>query len=138
MTRKRTAERIEFLSDVLVTAVENMGYGWFSTEEWHCVEGDEENWFAEIRATDTAEEFRIDLDTVAKGFGVMTNRKIKFADKYSGEVPHNGKTGERMYISDASCKRILQASRENDACEIDVVDALAIIECALFGAVRYA
>ena len=124
---KRSAERLEFLNDVLITFAEGgiqmigevldkemfgdfkdvrepSGYNWISVRY-----SDEEE----------PESHKITIDTVAQGFSRLSK-------------------GEVDYLSELGRKRLLKCSRENDAGEIDAVDATGIIEIALFGKVTYA
>jgi hypothetical protein len=137
----RTQERIQFLTDVLITAVENYGYGWFSVDEYE-PGGDEPDGKAYAAITDDFDDnkqHRIDLAVIAHGFGVITDAKPAVDPKHpnDGEVLHNAKTGQRLFVSGQNRKRLVEASRLNDAGELDVIDALAVVECGLFGAVTY-
>lgn len=153
----RTAERVEFLGDVLVGAIENYGYGWFLVEEYHIPEDDPSSWFADIIAEDDDEKtvHHVDLDVLARGFGVIRDAKLdttptetRYLD-YGGEkhpyevggetVLHNAKTGQRLFMSEAQRANILLTNRTNgDDGDMDVIDYLAVLECALFGQVVYA
>lgn len=138
--KAETAERIEFLTDCLVGAVEHHRYGWFDVDEWE----PSEDGTAYALVTEQDEEqaqHRLDLDTVRKGLQVI--RDAKLADIDAGvcgvdQVLANAETGERLYLAERYWETIAEADRENDATEIDVVLALAIVECGLFGQVRYA
>lgn len=126
---QRSAERIEFLQDVLVGAIENSGYGWFTVQAY-------QDDFADITDNETEIQYHVDLDTVAQGIGVINKAKIEY---FEGEhALANDYTGERLYLSAERRKAIVQASRDNDAGDLDVVDCLAILECAIFGQVTYA
>ncbi|MFC4089330.1 hypothetical protein [Micromonospora sp. GCM10011541] len=136
-TRTRSAERKQFLTDVLITAVEHCGYGFFTSKEW---EPDADEPYAVIQWHDGEEwlEQRIDLDTISKGLGVIRRAVMRETER-DGEVLHNSKTGERMYLHPEQRKNIMLADRTNyDEGDLDVVDALAVLECALFGRVEYA
>lgn len=122
---ERSAERQEFLNDVLicfteggiqmigkVLDVEEFG----NTEDFGGPFG--YNWVL-IRFNDDPENHKITIDTVAQGISRMSK-------------------GEVEYLTEKSRKRLLQSSRENDAGEIDAVDATNIIETGLFGKVMYA
>ncbi|MDH6462084.1 hypothetical protein M2302_002259 [Micromonospora sp. A200] len=135
-TRTRSAERIEFLDGLLVTAIENYGYGWFLVHEY---EGEGADAYAVIEPEDEpGTKHRVDIDTMAKGLGVIRRAVMRETER-DGEVLHNAETGERLYMGRALRKDILDADRTNgDEGDIDVVGALAVLECALFGQVVYA
>jgi len=87
------------------------------------------------------EQVLINLDTFARGLGVIRNAVPKVDERYpdDGEVLHNRKTGERLYLSSYLREDILAADRTNgEEGDIDVVGALAVLECGLFGKVVYA
>jgi hypothetical protein len=134
----RTTERTEFLTDVVVTAIENYGYGpWFEVCAYDSTKG---RAVIEVE-DDKANRHMVDADMIAKGFGVIRSAVLRRAvgdDECQPDVLHNVKTGQRLYLSPSNQRRILTAYRECDAGDLDVVDALAILECALFGAVTYA
>ncbi len=161
--RARSPERIEFLASIVVGAVEHAGYGFIEALEFEWE--DEPNTYALIRdrymreggyteAEYLASERRIDLDTAAAGLGVIRRAVLKrtqvrrghvFLEKGMTSIPptfgmelHNAKTGQRLYMSEAHRKHILEADRNPDEGDLDVVDYLAIIECAIYGAVVYA
>lgn len=119
----RTTLRTEFLTDILTCAIENYGYGAFTTLKyrWQNVEQP----FADIRFDEEDEPgnavYHVTIDTIAHGLGVIR--------KHAPEL---------LYLSFDNYKIILDANAENDASNIDVYLALAILECALFGKVVYA
>ena len=129
----------EFLTDVLICAVENMGYGWFIVDEYRPFEADGAS-YALITEDEEDIQHRLDLDLIVKGIAVIEAAVL--ADFPAGErvdrVLANAETGERLYLDERSRDLILDADWHNDASEIDVVLALAIVECGLFGQVRYA
>lgn len=136
MSITRSEERVEFLDGLLVTAIENFGYGWFVVHEYG---GEGATSYAVIEPEDDpGTKHRVDLDTMAKGLGVIKRAELRGTER-DGEVLHNSATGERLYMSTELRKDIMLADRTNgDEGDIDVVGALAILECALFGAVTYA
>lgn len=137
----RSVERAEFLGNVLVTALEHQGYGFPEIVEYHVDNDDPEGTYAVI--TDrkarprTGTRTRIDLDTIARGIGVIERARLRDVDGEDEKVLHNAATGQRLYLSTDARALILAESRANDGGEIDVVLALAILECALFGQVEY-
>ena len=150
MPKERTPERIEFLHDLMVTAIENYGYGWFDVLEY---EGDGADIRAVIRQQeeDEPETFTVDIDTMAKGLGVIRSAVEKdFPAKVWDRDAHmhvdgteralaNAKTGDRLEFGGKPRKMLLLADRTNgEDGDYDVLGALAVLECALFGQVRYA
>ena len=115
----RSQTRKDFLNDIFTCAIENYGYGAFQTLRYKWQNLDEP--FAEIQFDDDPAVWRVDLDTIAHGLGVIHRH-----------------APELLYLSFGNYKMILEADRENDACQIDTGLALAILECALFGKVVYA
>jgi hypothetical protein len=120
---KRTEERNEFLASILVSAIEHAGYGFPGILKYSGLTMDADS-YAVIydRYEETPDgsanwapkqTWRIDVDTIAKGIGILRKRN------YPGT------------------RDLIEADRENDATEIDVVGALAIVEAALFGDVVY-
>lgn len=118
---RRTAERTAFLSDVLETALYHSGYGWFRVVEYDADKGVaviEE--YESCGACKEHERHTVDLDTIAKGLGVL--RRTEPA----------GFAGEALTM-------LRLADRTNgDDGDYDVIGGLAVIECALFGKVVYA
>lgn len=143
-TTRRSQERIDFLTDVLTTAVEHGGYGFFYVDEyrWENVEPGEAYAIVTDKEDDEVGSYRIDLDLIAKGLGVIRSAELREITDWDGsavEVLHNVKTGERLYLSESQRKNILLADRTNyDEGDLDVIDALAVVECGLFGKVVYA
>lgn len=151
MSKSKSIERQIFLADVMITAIEHAGYGFPGLVRWD-LDMDREpsvstativDRYAEDEKEDDASPtyITVTLDTIAAGIGVIQRAEIReivdhaFSDP--DRVLHNAKSGQRLYLSRDSRKEILEASKANDAGEIDVVLALAILECALFGAVTY-
>lgn len=130
MPQLRSIERKEFLSDLLIQACHHNGYG-FPEVEWATEFDYMQDFSTPFRAdiTDRYEEdspeiddahantFQVSIDTMARGINLI----IKRLDLVSPE----------------NRKRIMVASKANDASDMDVVDCLAILEIALFGKVVY-
>lgn len=141
----RSAERIDFLSDLLITATEHGGYGAFDVESWDYRDGNPGDGKAVIRFyDDPRSSYVVDIDVMAKGLGIIRNA-VKRQVKRPGpggrpeEVFHNASTGQRLYLGSAIRAPLLLADRTNgDDGDYDVIGALAVLEIALFGAVRYA
>lgn len=133
----RSAARAQFLADVLTTAIESGEYGWFSVIEYQASETAPT---ARIVADDdeSGQRLVVDLATIAHGLQTIELAAGRPVGDDGQLVPHNYQTGARLYMSFAQRRAIRGASRANDAGELDVIDALAILECALFGAVTYA
>jgi hypothetical protein len=146
---ERSDERNEFLADLLVTAIESGTLGsWMDVQDYHVPEDEPEaGWFADIREAawaaddpDGPEEWHVDLDLIAHGIGVIRDAVFKPVEDWDGntvEVLHNTSTGERLHVSGSQRRRILEASRENDAGLLDALDALAVLECACYGRVVF-
>lgn len=139
---KRSDERKEFLADVITTAVEGgtgywaqvSQYQWVDTYGYLTEEGQDrvhvsvgERNGDEPRATlhelddDESgykpEGLELTLDVVARGIGRIQRGEVSLSDWYRD--------------------RILAASRENDAGQIDAGDADTIVQAGLLGEVRY-
>lgn len=133
-TRTRTRKREQFLADNLARAMEHGGYGFPTCVEYYTPDGKPGEWFAVIedRYTEEGEEeygttWRVDLETVAKGFGVIRRW-------HAGDGTHDDDWKPARWVKD-----LLLADRTNGADgDIDVIGALAVLECALFGKVVYA
>lgn len=125
MAKKRSAEREQFLSDLLVTAIEHAGYGFPGIVEYEPEpDGNPGASFAVIYdryeededQDEPSKTWRIDIDTMAKGLGVV--RKFR----------RDGKAGAQ-FVTD-----LLLSDRTNaDDGDYDVIGALLVLECALFG-----
>ncbi len=123
-TRTRSEARAEFLGYLLTTAMEHSGYGFPELEEYHVPEGHFDEWFAVItnryldaEDDDYGKTYRVDINTMAKGLGIL--RKTENPSDW--------------------VKELLVADRTNGADgDYDVIGALAVLECALFGFVVYA
>lgn len=135
--RTRSPERIEFLSNLLCAAIENGGYGFFRTVTWHCPPSNPAAWQAVIADPDDGgKQYRITLDTMAKGLGVIRRAIVATSD--DGTFYHNAETFERLYVPSDARRELLLADRtDGDDGDYDVVGALAVLECALFGRVVY-
>jgi len=132
--------RREFLTDILTMAIENGGHGWFSVEEYVWSRPDTEPYALVVEGCDgdnDDERHRITFDVIRKGLGIIGKARIRETER-DGWVLHNVSTEQRLYMSRDMQTRIMRASRENHAGDLDAIDALAIVECGLFGAVTYA
>jgi hypothetical protein len=126
-----------FLDDLIVTLIENFGaLCWFGTDDYDCPED------GPVTATivdDEGKRHEITRDTMSRGIQVI--RRARLAP---GSTDHdrsqvvNADTGQRLYMSPGHQQRILAAAGEDDGGDMDVIDASAIAECALYGQVVYA
>lgn len=154
---EKSAERIEFLSDILceVTGAGSYGFFYLVGETG----GGTKDHVARIIDKEDAcdghgmplDEIPVDkivtvtLDTIATGLGVIQRSVLRAVESGydKGEnVLHNVRTGQRLYLSVDRKNAIRGASFANDAAgsgsgDLDIVDYLAILECGLFGAVTY-
>lgn len=124
--RKRSPERAQFLADVLTTAIEHSGYGFPGVIEYIWDVPNPADAYAVIidRYEEDngtrSERWRVTVDTIAKGFGIV--RK-----KYGSDVQAGSNLAD-----------LLLADRTNgDDGDVDVIGALAVLECALFGEITY-
>jgi hypothetical protein len=133
----RSDERNEFLTDILTTAVENGGHGWFSVDEYQWEAVPAGGAYATV-ADDEGEIHRIDLDVLERGLQVIRDAVLG-PDHLGGQVLHNATSGCQLYVSPVQRTNICLADRTNgDEGDLDCIDALAIVECGLFGRVVYA
>jgi hypothetical protein len=132
-----SAERAAFLDDLIVTLIENFGtLTWFRTDDYDCPE---DGPVAAIILDDDGARHAITRDTMSQGIDVIRRARLASA---STDPDHadlvNADTGQPLYVSPHNRRRVLAAARENYAGEMDVIDASAIAECALYGQVVYA
>ena len=118
---KRTEERAEFLSCIIITALEG-GIGYWSECLRYKWQGREKDVVARIEipkdeAHEGQTEFDLNNDVIAKGIGRVKNKEFKVA----------------KYILQA----ILSGDRDNDGCDIDSDAADVIVQAALFGEIVY-
>jgi hypothetical protein len=153
VTGRRSSERVRFLSDVLVTAIEHGGYG-FPTCETYEPEpgGDPAGTYAIVadRYLQPGDDgygrtWRVDLDTIARGMAIIRRAFVatdgvpdRCAPGGAGDAVYvHPDSWERLYLSHGLRQQLLAGDRANDAGEFDVIGALAVLEIALFGAVVY-
>jgi hypothetical protein len=127
--------RTEFLTDLLVTAIENCGYGWFEVDEY-----DPDQGTATITDSHTGLEYKVNLSTMSKGLGVIREATLGPATDHNGfPVQTNRETGDRLYFGGPPRTDLLICDQTNgEDGEYDVIGALAVLECGLFGQVVYA
>jgi len=118
---ERSPERAQFLADILCTFAEGgiqmVGYLLDRTthDDSH---GIPEYESVTVQYEDEPERHVVNLDTIAKAFGIM-------------------RKGEVKYLPEGSRTRMLADYRELEAGDIDAVDATNLVEIALFGEVVY-
>lgn len=118
----RSAQRKQFLTDLLITAIEHAGYGFPEAlvyepdaDQPHAVIID--RYESEGLRIGELEQYWVTLDTMAHGLEVLRKSTDNPADWV---------------------KELMLASRTNgDDGDYDVIGALAVLECALFGEVVY-
>lgn len=132
--KQRTPERIEFLYFLMHAAIDHAGYGFPETTERHFNDDAQSESYAVIFDRYEAEEswvktsgwrpenwkpettWRVDIDMMAKGLGIA--RKLADVSPW--------------------VKDLLLADRTNgDDGDYDVVGALLVLECAIFGKPTY-
>ena len=124
MTISRTPERIEFLSNMLTTALEHYSYGFSGILEYPDVDNPADvyaviydRYEEESDGTDErqpSQTWRVDVDTIAHGLGVLKK-----------------KTGPEMFCANSS------PPIETTTPGTSTWSALAILEAALFGDITY-
>jgi hypothetical protein len=132
-----SAERTAFLDDLIVTPIENFGtLTWFRTQEYGCPDDGPDT--ATI-GDDGGNRHEISRDTANREIDVIRRARLAPAstDPDRAEVV-NADTGQPLYVSLHHRRRVLAAARVGDAGEMDVIDASAVAECALYGQVVYA
>ena len=117
---KRSAARTDFLANILVTIVEGGSDYWANFEDYKWSEDDQHNMTGASVAIFDREEPQngwkdVTLDTIALGIGIIRQHPDSIA----------------------AAKEILEASRENDAGNIDSCAADGIVQMALFGELVY-
>lgn len=134
----QSPKRVDFLYWLLVTAINHDGYGFFDNEEF-ITDGrlPDANVCAVIRDRLTGTQYRVAIDTMAKGLGVLRTAERRTID--GDEVRVNAKTGQRLFFAGHLWSDLMTADVTNgDDGDYDVIGALAVLECALFGYVKYA
>ncbi len=127
----RTEERITFLTDLFTDAIDHGGYGWFIVDQYSG-----ENMCATIRDTVTSTVHHVSIDTIATGLRVIRDSTLAVVDGHTVRV---NAQGERLYFGGDARRELMLADRTNgEDGDYDVVGALAVLECGLFGSVVYA
>lgn len=131
-------ERTRFLLDLMITAIENYGYGWFAVESYEPDEG--KATIVEQGDDGDGPRHKVNLDTLRKGLKVIREAKLGPETDHNKQLVYcNRETGKNIYMSEGQRANILLCDRtNNDEGDYDVVDALAVLECGIFGAVTFA
>jgi hypothetical protein len=133
---QRSGERERFLRDLFVTAIENYGHGFFYTDDYVWDVPPREAYAVIVDKDDPAKTWRIGIDTMARGLAVIRAARQVSRD---GETFRVDAHGDRLYFGGRVRVDLLKAERTNGADgDYDVIGALAVLECALFGRVVYA
>ena len=150
----RSEERTQFLSDIIITAVEGgtnywayaAGYEWSdddpSTTQVYLADMEEvleyEQEHGMVPDPKKGEPWNhVTIETVARAFGILEKAHMGIDERYKEEALLNAETGKRMFLHPDLRKRYLEANRENDAGEFDAGDADNIVQIGMFGTVVY-
>ena len=133
MPKARSDARVQFLADVMTTAIEHFGYGFPEVVEDQREDGHEADWYVVIvdRYLEPDDEgygrhHAIDLGTIAKGLGIIRGWK-------AGEDGRPDDWAPAEWV-----RQLWLADRTNgEDGDVDVIGALAVLECAIFGEVVY-
>lgn len=111
--------RDEFLTDVLITAVEGGIGHWADDITDYCYDDDAGRRGATISCYDDAsiEGFRLTLGLIENGIKLIADPALQIASDYRREIA--------------------QASTDNDAGDIDAGLADCIVQAAVFGSIAY-
>lgn len=132
---KRTAERIEFLSDILTTAVEGGINDWAEVSEYkheYCTPPvAKADTFAIVHEIEEDDEVgtKVTIDTIARGIRVIKNMKRS-----------DGTPFQPNYFGDGGSywRQFLLADRTNgDDGDYDAIVADWIVQAGLFGEIVY-
>lgn len=113
----KTAERVQFLADVLTTAVEGGTGYWAAIGGYKFEPASEAQAFFHIEDEPDRQPEFVGLDAIAKGIGRVLDPEFKV----------------RADIRE----QVALGSRENDAGEIDADGADVIVQAAIFGEIVY-
>lgn len=123
----RSPERKEWLTDLLTTAIEHSGYG-FSEALEYVPDGDDPHAiivdrYDEDDDDDALKPTRVDLDTMARG--------VRLLHEATANLPEGQKPAQ--WVKDL----LLSGQTHGDDGDYDVIGALAVLEYAVFGEIRY-
>lgn len=133
-----------FCDSMVTTAIESGPGGWFVVHEYKWQGRPVGQTFAVIEDVEdgSGERHRVDAALIRKGLDVIGRAVLREDPKHpaDGLLLHNAETGQRLYLGRDHARRLIHAATasDDDDVDFDVVDALAVVECGLFGAVTYA
>lgn len=140
MTRVKSAERTQFLHDIMITGLEGgVGYWsvadeivrhedddlWYRSYTLYCSEGGKQALECGNGKDDPCKGHKVTPDLIARGLGLATSKRP--------ENPDKDPTGWHY----ENRKHVILANRENDGGEIDAEDADSIIQLGIFGQVVF-
>jgi hypothetical protein len=132
----------EFCDSMVTTAIESGPGGWFTVIGYKWQDQAPGKTFAVIEEDENSDGTRwtVDAALIRKGLDVIGQAVFRQADNANdGLVLHNAETADRLYMGQDMARRIIHAATaDEDDWDLDAVDALAIVECGLFGRVVYA
>lgn len=143
----RSAERTQFLADVLTTAIEGGVNYWATITNYSVSLGHAENTTATL--TETMEDapsgaasytpaiHTVTIDTIARGVNLIAKSTPNKLVNGLPDTNYSAEHGGIRYLSPGTRSAVIAASRINDAGELDASDADAIVQVALFGEVTY-
>jgi hypothetical protein len=132
----------EFCDGIINTAIESGPGQWFTVHAYKWMDQAPGETFAIIEEDEDEDGKRltVDMALIRKGLDVIGQAVFRQADNANdGLVLHNAETADRLYMGQDMARRIIHAATaDEDDWDLDAVDALAIVECGLFGRVVYA
>lgn len=130
-TITRSAERQEFLADIVTIAIEGGINSWASVNDYH--------WWSPTLEGGTAEH----ADGMPNAYATITESD-DFGDGGTFTITVDaianaiGKAlADPQLLGEANTRRLRQSNRDNDAGDIDANDASALVEIFCFGKVTY-
>jgi hypothetical protein len=128
----RSDERIEFLADILVTAVEGGTDYWSEIKDYVSPAEDARRMYTRVSIREMFESgetetiwYDVTIESIARGIARILDRDNPVKVEGGGTI-HND------YI-----KMIAGANHINDACDIDASLADLIMQAAVLGVIRY-
>jgi hypothetical protein len=130
----------EFCDSVVTTAIES-GASWLVVHKYKWADRPVGGTYAVIEEDESDDDtlYTIDAALIRKGLDVIGRSVLRDTGTSDGQVLHNVDTGQRLYMSQDMARRLIHAATAgDDDFDFDAVDALAVVECGIFGAVTYA
>lgn len=115
----RTRTREQFLSDVIIGAVEGGTGYWAQVSGYHWSDAEPASTRATLHDMEDGRTFKLDIDAIARGVAIVVDERGEFR------------------LNDELRASIVMADRENDAGFIDADGADAIAQAACFGELVY-